>query len=66
MNKNKADTSAAKSPYISSQNYLNGLNNTSAFSAKLSNYNFGFKLLILLARLITFVLYSVFYLLKIL
>lgn len=66
MKKNKSGTAAKKLSYISAQNYIDGLNNTSAFKSSLSSYNLGFKLLILFVRLITLLFYSVFYLLKIL
>lgn len=41
-----------------------GLKRTWAFSQKLSDYSFGFKILILLARLLTLIFYSLFFLIK--
>ena len=44
--------------------YMKGLKKTWAFSQKLGDFTIPMKILILLARLLTFVFYSVYFLIK--
>lgn len=57
-------TSNQTKTFKNKSNYFRGLMNTWAFSQSLKDFTIGFKIIILLARLLTFIFYTLFYIVK--